>query len=918
MIFLGVLQMSSDILQPLIDSDITKVDTGIGIKADEIEIIEGDIDKNVLNGTDKNDHIYGMDGDDEVKAEKGDDWLYGGNGNDKLWGNEGNDHLYGEEGKDRLFGGKGNDVIDGGKGDDQLGGQDGDDEVKGQDGHDWLYGGNGNDKLWGNEGDDHLYGGQGKDRLFGGKGNDVIDGGKGDDHIDLGSGDYDTLVLALDNGYDHVWNFKPGKDKIQLKDGLTYFDLEILPQGNGDKHTLIKINKPGTPHHGKSIASLRNVHSSKVDITHFKFDFLSEIRSLDGTGNGKLGGVVGEFYRRVGEANYAGGIPGKMVEGPEPRYISNRIFDDEHINLFSENRLSHLVFGWGQFLDHTFGLAQGGGDSIGIRFDHDDVAEEFLKDQLDFDTIPFTRDQSFGGEIKNTVSSFIDGWAIYGGTNKRLDWLRIGSKDGDPTNNSAYLELPEGHLPTASYLAQQYPNAKHPVPNMDLMSRLRENPGDAAVAGDIRANENSALTGLHTLFAREHNRIVSLLPKDMDNELKFQIARKVVIAEQQYITYNEFLPTVGIKLDQYKGFDQKVDPSLTNEFATVGYRAHSMVHGDFDFPIRNLSDADLKMLEDQGALRDGDQVEVPGNTQNGNPSVIKKVGLGASFEGFVEVNYNNDDTIDNQLRSILFERPHFERDPEFTDGPPIARLFRSVLDLGAIDVQRGRDHGMPFYNDMREDYGLSRAKNFYDITEENIDEIKAKLDDLDLFEVDGTPITGDSLITKADLIDTTNDDFMDWLAVFDRNGDLVADARDIKELLDQNMEVEGITAIRRSTLAARLDLIYGHVDKVDAFTGMVSEKHVKNSEFGELQHKIWKDQFTALRDGDRFFHLSDQEQGDLLEIKEHFGIDYKHNLGDIIAYNTDLDRGALEKNVFISRAEEQEPLPETEVETDIV
>ena len=62
----------------------------------------------------------------------------------------------------------------------------------------------------------------------------------------------------------------------------------------------------------------------------------------------------------------------------------------------------------------------------------------------------------------------------------------------------------------------------------------------------MRANENIALTATHTLFAREHNRIVSLLPSSLTEEQKFQIARRVVIAEQQYITYREFLPAVGV------------------------------------------------------------------------------------------------------------------------------------------------------------------------------------------------------------------------------------------------------------------------------------------------------------------------------------------------------------------------------------
>ena len=38
---------------------------------------------------------------------------------------------------------------------------------------------------------------------------------------------------------------------------------------------------------------------------------------------------------------------------------------------------------------------------------------------------------------------------------------------------------------------------------------------------------------------------------------------------------------------------------------------------------------------------------------------------------------------------------------------------------------------------------------------------------------------------------------------------------------------------------------------------MLSEKHLSGSELGELQNAIWTDQFTRMRDGDRFFYLND-------------------------------------------------------------
>src|SRR5439155_7260866 len=117
---------------------------------------------------------------------------------------------------------------------------------------------------------------------------------------------------------------------------------------------------------------------------------------------------------------------------------------------------------------------------------------------------------------------------------------------------------------------------------MDLMGPLEGNAAKAVVAGDVRANENIGLTAVHTLFAREHNRIVAALPDTLSDEDKFQIARRVVGAEEQYITYQEFLPAMGVTLPAYGGYKDGVDATLSNEFATVGYRAHSQIHGEME------------------------------------------------------------------------------------------------------------------------------------------------------------------------------------------------------------------------------------------------------------------------------------------------------------------------------------------------
>jgi Animal haem peroxidase len=50
-------------------------------------------------------------------------------------------------------------------------------------------------------------------------------------------------------------------------------------------------------------------------------------------------------------------------------------------------------------------------------------------------------------------------------------------------------------------------------------------------------------------------------------------------------------------------------------------------------------------------------------------------------------------------------------------------------------------------------------------------------------------------------------------------------------------------------------LVYGEdPSQLDAFVGVVAEPHVPGTEFRELQLAIWRRQFEALRDGDRFFY----------------------------------------------------------------
>jgi hypothetical protein len=604
-------------------------------------------------------------------------------------------------------------------------------------------------------------------------------------------------------------------------------------------------------------------------------------QSLDGSGNNIANPTWGQAnrpYSRVAAARYADGRS-QAFGGPNSRRVSNRVHQDIAQNVFSERQVTQWGFVWGQFLDHTFGLREGrlatdpDGEVANIPFNSADPLERF---ENDLGVIEFVRSFPAPGtgvnnprQQVNTVDSYIDASAVYGNTTQRLEWMREGSVDNNINNNAARLLLPDNYLPRRDARGNVAT-----APFMEADGRLRGQPGRARVAGDGRANENIGLTATHTLFAREHNRIVAQLPSWLSQAEKFEIARRVVIAEQQFITYNEFLPAMGVNLPAYTGYKNNVNATLSNEFATVGYRAHSMIHGEFELEtdVDRYSQADLDFFESQGLeiAIEGDDAEiaVPLNVAFFNPDLLQRLQLGPMLQGIgLEPQYKNDEQIDDQLRSVLFQIP-VPGNPECLDGPTLPECFDGVLDLGAIDIERGRDHGMPTYNQLRQAYGLPAKTSFTSITGEPSSAFPS-----------GTGIDNPNSLDFTSLTDLFG-------AEVDRNDPDALDA-------------DVINFRRRAPLAARLSALYGgNVNNVDAFVGMLAERHESQTDMGELQRAIWAREFTRLRDGDRFFFGNDPG---LTSIRNQFGIDFRRNLGDIIASNTDIPRAELAPNVFFDR-----------------
>jgi len=97
---------------------------------------------------------------------------------------------------------------------------------------------------------------------------------------------------------------------------------------------------------------------------------------------------------------------------------------------------------------------------------------------------------------------------------------------------------------------------------------------------------------------------------------------------------------------------------------------------------------------------------------------------------------------------------------------------------------------------------------------------------------------------------------------------------------------------------AALQALYGSIDLLDSFVGMLAQDHLPGSSVGSLLNAIIGNQFLRLRDGDRFFYtidpfLQDPAVKAILDIKDV-------TLANVIRWNTNVT--GLQDNVFFDKS----------------
>ncbi|XP_046853958.1 peroxidasin homolog pxn-2-like [Xenia sp. Carnegie-2017] len=196
-------------------------------------------------------------------------------------------------------------------------------------------------------------------------------------------------------------------------------------------------------------------------------------------------------------------------------------------------------------------------------------------------------------EQVNELTAFVDGSQVYGSENELAKELRSSEGLLNVTRTERNGDLP----PLANISALEGP------------SSLCVGVGGCFLAGLSRANEQLNLLSMHTLFVREHNRIVKKLEKlnsHWDGEKKCQEARKMVEAILQKITYEDFLPLIlgPNPLNPYKLYQPNVNPCIFNSFATAAFRfANDLLENLFvrpNSPGLNLVALNIQRGRDHG------------------------------------------------------------------------------------------------------------------------------------------------------------------------------------------------------------------------------------------------------------------------------------------------------------------------------
>ena len=499
-----------------------------------------------------------------------------------------------------------------------------------------------------------------------------------------------------------------------------------LRRGQAGQHSSGAVNFGSSP---ESKQDLETAGAATCSSSSLSCSF-SRYRTPDGSCNNLVEPRYGQrdtALNRILLPEYSNGVdsPRLSLSGlslPSPRLLSTSLAPDLSND---DPRHSFITMTFGQFVDHdiTHSPIMKSGDNQDIDCCRSGATADTFCAPIDIPASdPFFRGrQTCMNLVRSVPAPALDCSVRYREQiNQLTHWLDASQVYGSELREQRGLRTGRGGRLQVEF---------GPEFGSEVLPTDHENScevGFCFKAGDGRVNENPMLSVMHTVFMREHNRVADSLQSSnpsWSDERVYQEAKRIVTAEYQHIIYNEWLPAIlgkrymnlfglyPLNSGFSKDYDQHIDPRITNEFSTAAFRfGHSLIPRLINV-YNKVGQQVSRSFKLKDAFNKPEILRSPGMV-DGLVVGLTRDKMEQFDTGFVE-----------DVTNHLF------------DG---ART--SGMDLVALNIQRGRDHGLAGYNKYRQICGLGRAKSFSDFSRQmsvrrtqQLQRLYSEVDDVDLF-----------------------------------------------------------------------------------------------------------------------------------------------------------------------------------------
>jgi len=420
------------------------------------------------------------------------------------------------------------------------------------------------------------------------------------------------------------------------------------------------------------------------------------------------------------------------------------------------------------------------------------------------------------------------------------------------------------------------------------------------ITGDGRGNENIGLTAIHTVFHAEHNRLWSYIKDVINNadtattglsanaladfksawrvssitttspnpewngERLFHASKFITEMEYQHLVFGEFSRKVQPLIKPFAAYDPTIRPDITGEFAHAVYRyGHSQLNEMVDRTSTSGADLSVPLLY---AFLNPVEFNRPlsfqgGAALNATP-VTGRVAAGSVIRGMANQTGNEiDEFVTGALRNSLLGLP---------------------LDLGTLNIARGRDAGISslnaFRTSLKSSTGISSLSPYTSWAQfgQNLRHPQSLVNFIAAYGKTSGPITflnGATADLPNDTVTVTLDSTDNTIPYTDKR----AAAQSIVDCFEAYHGIPGTQPCETFMLGN------SGLNDIDLWIGGLAEKNTQaGTMLGNVFDYVFKKQMEKLQESDRFYYLGRLAGLNLtVQVETNF-------FSDIIMRNTDV------------------------------